>query len=85
MNPDDGYELDELIVTDANGDEVDLTRESATRYTFEMPRSRVTVEATFAEEEVVSTLPFDDVYVDDWFYDAVEYAYENDLMNGRQR
>ena len=82
INPDDGYELDELIVTDANGDEIDLTRKSATKYTFEMPRSRVTVEATFAEEEVVSTLPFDDVDVDDWFHDAVEYAYENDLMNG---
>ena len=82
INPDDGYELDEIIVTDANGDEVDLTRKSSTKYTFEMPRSRVTVEATFVEEEVVSTLPFDDVDVDDWFYDAVEYAYENDLMNG---
>ena len=82
INPDEGYELDELIVTDANGDEIDLTRKSSTKYTFEMPRSRVTVEATFVEEEVVSTLPFDDVDVDDWFYDAVEYAYENDLMNG---
>ena len=82
VSPDDGYELDELIVTDANGDEIDLTRKSSTRYTFEMPRSRVTIEATFVEEEVVSTLPFDDVDVDDWFYDAVEYAYENDLMNG---
>ena len=82
INPDDGYELDELIVTDVNGDEIDLTRKSSAKYTFEMPRSRVTIEATFVEEEVVSTLPFDDVDVDDWFYDAVEYAYENDLMNG---
>ena len=82
INPDEGYELDELIVTDANGDEIDLTRKSSTKYTFEMPRSRVTVEATFVEGEIVSTLPFDDVDVDDWFYDAVEYAYENDLMNG---
>lgn len=27
-------------------------------------------------------LPFRDVYESDWYYDAVEYVYENGLMNG---
>ena len=29
-----------------------------------------------------STSPFKDVKPSDWFYDAVQYAYENDLMSG---
>ena len=81
VTPDEGYELGELIVTDANGDEVDLTRESATKYTFEMPRSRVTVAASFVES-APEPLPFDDVDDGDWFADAVRYVYENGMMNG---
>ena len=81
VTPDEGYELGELIVTDANGDEVDLTRESATKYTFEMPRSRVTVAASFVESEP-EPLPFDDVDDGDWFADAVRFVYENGMMNG---
>ena len=38
--------------------------------------------AAIAEEEIVSTLPFSDVGVDDWFYEAVQYVYENGMMNG---
>ena len=88
VTPDDGYELDRLIVTDSDGDELDLERLSSTRYTFEMPRGRVTVEAVFAliEEEEdqppVSALPFGDVAQDAWYYDAVQYVYENGLMDG---
>jgi hypothetical protein len=39
----------------------------------------VTVKVTFVNEDgkVESGLPFDD-----WSYEAVEYAYENELMNG---
>lgn len=81
VTPDEGYELGELIVTDANGDEVDLTRESATKYTFEMPRSRVTVAASFVES-APEPLPFDDVDDGDWFADAVRFVYENGMMNG---
>ena len=86
VTPDDGYELDRLIVTDSDGDELDLKRLSDTRYTFEMPRGRVTVEAVFAlmeEEEPASpALPFGDVAQNAWYYDAVQYVYENGLMDG---
>ena len=81
VTPDEGYELGELIVTDANGDEVDLTRESATKYTFEMPRSRVTVAASFVES-APEPLPFDDVDDGDWFAGAVRFVYESGMMNG---
>ena len=84
VKPDDGYVLDELAVTAKEGGSVKLTWKDDNKYTFTMPGSQVTVEATFVKEggQVVTTLPFTDVTTSDWYYDAVEYVYENDLMNG---
>ena len=82
VDPDDGYELDRLVVRDADGDRIDLERKSDTKYTFEMPRGKVTVEATFTEIEEEDAIPFRDVDTDDWFYDAVVYAYDTGLMSG---
>ena len=87
VEPDAGYELGKLSVTDGRGDRVDVERQSDTRYTFEMPSGRVTVEAVFVEitEEPTpepTVLPFTDVRSGDWFYDAVVYVYENGMMNG---
>ena len=82
VDPDEGYELDRLVVRDSDGDRIDLERKSDTKYTFEMPRGKVTVEATFTEIEEEDAIPFRDVDTDDWFYDAVVYAYDNDLMSG---
>ena len=85
VKPDKGYELDELTVTAKNGDTVKLTEKSNGKFTFKMPGSKVTVEAVFVKEngeQPVVTLPFADVNKGDWFYDAVEYVYGNDLMNG---
>ena len=81
VEPDTGYELDELIVTDSDGDEISVRSRGNGRYTFEMPRGRVTVEATFVAVED-SGLPFLDVASDAWYYDAVAYVYENGMMNG---
>ena len=82
VTPDEGYELSSLTVTDRNGSTISLTKVSDTRYTFTMPRSAVTISASFAEEQLVSSLPFTDVSVDDWFYDMVEYVYDNGIMTG---
>ena len=82
VSPDEGYELDRLVVRDADGDRIDLERKSDTKYTFEMPRGKVTVEATFTEIEDEDAIPFRDVDTDDWFYDAVVYAYDTGLMSG---
>ena len=84
VKPDDGYVLDELAVTAKEGGAVKLTWKDDNKYTFTMPGSQVTVEASFVKEggQVVTTLPFTDVTSNDWYYDAVQYVYENDLMNG---
>ncbi len=34
------------------------------------------------DDEPVVTFPFNDVSVLDWYYDAVKYVYDNELMNG---
>ena len=85
VDPDTGYELGTLVVTDSRGNRIDVERQSDTRYIFEMPSGRVTVEATFVEtteEPQPAGLPFVDVRTSDWFYDAVVYAYENGMMAG---
>ena len=77
VKPDEGYELDELTVTDKNGDSVKLTDKGDGKYTFQMPASKVTVEAVFtAVEPEPEGLPFTDVTSGDWFYDAVAYVYD---------
>lgn len=83
--PNDGYELDELVVTDSRGNEIDLDARSATRFTFTMPSGKVTVEASFIREGGQTQTPqttFADVPASAWYYDAVEYVYENSLMSG---
>ena len=82
VTPDEGYVLDTLTVTDKDGKNVELTKKSDTEYTFQMPSSKVTVKAVFKEETAESTLPFTDVSDADWFYPAVKYVYDNDMMDG---
>ena len=64
-----------------------IEKETDKRYTFKMPRGRVSIDATFIaiEDESASQTsgePFTDVSSRDWFYDAVEYVYENGMMQG---
>ena len=80
--PDEGYALSTLTVTDRFGDAVRVTENSDGTYTFTMPNGQVTVTATFVETEAPVDEPFVDVAEGDWFYDAVVYAYQNELMDG---
>ena len=80
VKPDVGYALDKLTVTDASGKTVDVTKVDEKTYTFVMPGRAVTVEAVFAP--ITSGLPFTDVSAGDWFYEAVQFVYENGLMDG---
>ena len=80
--PDEGYALSTLTVTDRFGDAVRVTENSDGTYTFTMPNGQVTVNATFVETEAPVDEPFVDVNEGDWFYDAVVYAYQNELMDG---
>ena len=84
IDPDEGYVLDELIVTDRNGNRVEVERISDNEYTFTKPSGLVKVEATFTEDEQpdASRIPFTDVATTAWYYDAVRYMYEGGMMNG---
>ena len=81
--PDEGYAVGTVTVTDRFGNAVRVTENSDGTYTFTMPNGQVTVTATFVQvEEPAPTEPFIDVAEGDWFYDAVVYAYQNELMDG---
>ena len=82
VKPNEGYELDKLVVTGKNGGEVKLTNEGGGKYTFKMPASRVEIEASFAKIETEPKLPFADVSSGDWYYDAVVWATEAGVVNG---
>ena len=83
VDPDNGYELDELTVTDKNGDEIELIDKGNGKYTFKMPASKVTVDASFVETDSGSHVcPFDDVSTGDYYHDAVEWAVEQGITNG---
>ena len=68
--------------TDANGNEISVRSRGNNQYTFTMPRSRVTIEATFAEIEEEPDLFFVDVPTSAYYYDAVYWAAENGVTYG---
>lgn len=76
--PDKGYQLDTLKVYDAWGDRVDVYA-YGNNYAFTMPRSAVKVVATFTDAKYGH---FTDVPKDSWYYDAVYYVYNHDIMDG---
>ena len=82
VTPEEGYELDELTVTDRSGNAVKLTDKGNGKYTFTMPRSTVTVEATFVEIENEPALIFIDVPAGAYYYDAVYWAVEHGVTYG---
>ena len=79
-DPDRGYEVDEVIVTDRDGDEIRVTANRDGTYTFTQPRGRVTIEVTFvrAGESVF----FDDVPARFWGDDAVAWAVATGAVKG---
>ena len=81
VKPDEGYELDQLTVTDAKGNTIELTAGEDGTYTFKMPAAKVSIEVSFIEADQ-EALPFIDVAEDAWYYDAVYYVYEKGLMEG---
>ena len=76
--PDLGYELESLTVLDSQGNEIALTDKGDGKYTFTMPASRVTVEASFTP----APLPFEDVAPGAWYESAVRHAYFHNIMEG---
>ena len=82
VKPDTGYELDELTVTDKNGDKIKLTEKDDNKFTFKMPGSKVTVETSFKLIETEPENPFTDISKNDYFYDAVLWAADKGVTSG---
>ena len=80
VKPDSGYVLDDLTVTDKNGNELKLTDKGNGKYTFIMPAGKVEVKASFTKE--VETSPFADVATDAYYYEAVKWAAEQGITGG---
>lgn len=51
VTPDDGYQLDELLILDKNGNEVAYKDKGDGKYTFVMPRGEVEIRTSFTEIE----------------------------------
>ena len=80
VDPDRGYEVGDVTVTDRSGRDVRVTAERDGTYTFEQPKGRVTIAVTFVREGT-STF-FADVAETYWAYDEIAWAYENGYVNG---
>lgn len=83
VDPDKGYELDELTVTDSKGKELDLTDKGNGKYAFKMPGTRVEVEVSFKLIETEPEAPaFADVPASAYYADAVAWAVEQGITSG---
>lgn len=85
--PDKGYRLDELLVTDQNGKQLELEDNGDGTYTFVQPKGKVAIEVTFTETACdggkgCPSTAYRDVPVSAWYHEAVDYAIENELMKG---
>lgn len=81
VTPDEGFVLSSLTVRDRNGNEIAVTMTSENKYTFKMPSGAVTVSAEFAPE-TKEPIRFADVKESDWYYEAVQWAAQNDITTG---
>ena len=83
VRPDKGYELDELTVTDKSGDTIKIKDKGDGKFTFTMPGSKVTVEASFKQIDAEPEVPaFADVPADAYYADAVKWAVEQGITSG---
>ena len=80
--PDEGYEVDDIFVTDKDGKPVEVTRNPDGTYTFKQPNGKVNIKVTYKPVNTPWNNPFTDVSESDWYYEAVRFVQENGLMNG---
>ncbi len=81
VQPEAGYVLETLTVTDKNGNVLELTDKGNGQFTFIMPGSKVEIAATFMEDNSVLNF-FYDVPNDSYYYEAVKWAVENKITSG---
>ena len=82
VSPNQGWTLETLTAANSSGKALDLTIvKVGEKYTFQMPGSKVTVEATFMEDNTMLNY-FVDVSASDYYYDAVLWAAVNGITSG---
>lgn len=80
-NPDSGYEVSSVTVTDRSGREIEVTANRDGTYTFTQPAGRVTIEVEFVRTGSGEDF-FADVPESYWAYDEIKWAYDNGYING---
>lgn len=80
VKPDEGYALDKITVTDQSGNRLSLNDQGDGKYTFVMPGSKVSVDASFSK--IAASVNFRDVTQSDYYYDAVQWAVEKGITEG---
>ena len=84
----DGYVVDQVTVTDKNGNNITVTQNADGTYSFVMPAKSaqpVDVKVTFKLDDAEKDCPsekFTDVDQDKWYHEGVDYAIKNGLMEG---
>lgn len=87
LNPKDGYTVDQLVVKDSSGKEIELTKVSDTQYTFVMPDSKVTIDPTFKSTgsgaaQEPTDVTFNDVPASFWANKEINWAGSKGIMSG---
>ena len=82
--PDEGFEVDEVVVEDADGNEIEVTQNQDGTYSFTQPDGKVTITVTFRCDggELCPSDHLTDVEEDGWYHDAVDYVVEHGIMEG---
>ena len=90
--PDEGYEVDKIIVTDSKGNEIEVTKNDDGTYSFIQPDGKVTVKAEYKKADGTDTGNngneddkdwwFKDVPETAWYYAPIKEAYDAERMAG---
>ena len=98
VDPDNGYKVRDIEVTYKNGRELNIAKRSSSTYYFRMPSSNVYVDVTYAKGNSYDyNFPYGgydydndyyygnytDVSKNDWFYSAVNYVTNHELVSGQ--
>jgi len=88
-DPDSGYEIGEIVVTNRNGEPVKVIDNGDGTYSYKQVSGKMTITVTFAEIDVDcsggKTCPmygYTDLDMTAWYHDGVHYAIETGLMTG---
>lgn len=82
--PEAGQEVRDVIVTDAEGNEVETKIDDEGTITFVMPEGGVTVEVVFGCDggDLCGTHGFSDINHDNWYHDSIDWAVEEGIFHG---